>query len=185
MMANAGALRSRFWKALRSKFNVASSICIIGPSGCGKSTLLSILAGYVRPTAGEARVNGKRVESPGSDRLMVFQTPTLFPWCTTKENIAFGLRLRGNRRKAGDVGAAVQNLLELMGLKGFEQHYPYELSGGMRQRVEIARALAVDPALLLMDEPFGALDALTRLGMQREDPAYLEGDREDHSLCDS
>ena len=143
-------------------------ICIIGPSGCGKSTLLSILAGYVRPTAGEARVNGKRVELPGSDRLMVFQTPTLFPWCTTKENIAFGLRLRGNRRKAGDVGAAVQNLLELMGLKGFEQHYPYELSGGMRQRVEIARALAVDPALLLMDEPFGALDALTRLGMQRE-----------------
>jgi ABC-type nitrate/sulfonate/bicarbonate transport system ATPase subunit len=143
-------------------------VCIIGPSGCGKSTLLSVLAGYVRPTAGEARVNGKVVEGPGSDRLMVFQSPTLFPWCTTQENISFGLRLSANRKKAGAAGAIVRNLIALVGLAGFEQHYPHELSGGMRQRVEIARALAVDPALLLMDEPFGALDALTRLGMQRE-----------------
>src|SRR5262249_47957997 len=140
-------------------------ICIIGPSGCGKSTLLSILAGYVSPTTGEARVNGKTVDRPGSDRLMVFQSPTLFPWCTTEQNIAFGLRLSANRGKVRDLNATVRDLIELVGLKGFERHYPYELSGGMRQRVEIARALAVDPALLLMDEPFGALDALTRIGM--------------------
>ena len=143
-------------------------ICIIGPSGCGKSTLLSILAGYIRPSMGEARLNGNLVKGPGSDRLMVFQSPTLFPWCTTEGNIAFGLRLRANRSKRADANTIVRELIELVGLTGFERHYPYELSGGMRQRVEIARALAVDPTVLLMDEPFGALDALTRLGMQRE-----------------
>jgi ABC-type nitrate/sulfonate/bicarbonate transport system ATPase subunit len=143
-------------------------ICIIGPSGCGKSTLLSILAGYIRPSMGEARLNGNLAKGPGSDRLMVFQSPTLFPWCTTEGNIAFGLRLRANRSKRADANTIVRELIELVGLTGFERHYPYELSGGMRQRVEIARALAVDPTVLLMDEPFGALDALTRLGMQRE-----------------
>jgi NitT/TauT family transport system ATP-binding protein len=143
-------------------------VCIIGPSGCGKSTLLSILAGYIRPTEGEARLNGKLVDGPGSDRVMVFQSPTLFPWYSTEGNIAFGLRLQANRSKRVNAGTAVRQLIELVGLTGFEQHYPFELSGGMRQRVEIARALAVNPAVLLMDEPFGALDALTRLGMQRE-----------------
>ncbi len=143
-------------------------VCIIGPSGCGKSTLLSILAGYIAPTSGEARVNGRPVERPGPDRVMVFQSPTLFPWCTAEENVAFGLRLASNRRMVKDVDATVRRLLQLVGLVGFEHHYARELSGGMRQRVEIARALAVDPELLLMDEPFGALDALTRLGMQRE-----------------
>jgi NitT/TauT family transport system ATP-binding protein len=143
-------------------------LCIIGPSGCGKSTLLSILAGYILPTAGEARVNGKQVDGPGSDRVMVFQSPTLFPWCTTHDNIAFGLRLRANQSKSRDPEAIVRQLIELVGLTGFDHHYPYELSGGMRQRVEIARALAVNPTVLLMDEPFGALDALTRMGMQRE-----------------
>ena len=130
-------------------------VCIIGPSGCGKSTLLSILAGYIRPTEGEARLNGKLVDGPGSDRVMVFQSPTLFPWYSTEGNIAFGLRLQANRSKRVNAGTAVRRLIELVGLTGFEQHYPFELSGGMRQRVEIARALAVNPAVLLMDEPFG------------------------------
>lgn len=143
-------------------------ICIIGPSGCGKSTLLSFLAGYIRPCSGEAHVNGKVIDRPGPDQVMVFQSPTLFPWCTARQNVAFGLRLRSNRGKVDDVNSTVQRLLKLVGLVGFENHYAYELSGGMRQRVEIARALAVDPELLLMDEPFGALDALTQLGMQRE-----------------
>jgi NitT/TauT family transport system ATP-binding protein len=143
-------------------------VCIIGPSGCGKSTLLSVLAGYIKPTSGEARVNDRPTDKPGPDRLMVFQNPTLFPWCTTRENIAFGLRLAANRSKAKDAPAIIERLLHLIGLNGFEHHYAYELSVGMRQRVEIARALALDPELLLMDEPFGALDALTRLGMQKE-----------------
>ena len=143
-------------------------VCIIGPSGCGKSTLLSVLAGYIKPTSGEARINGKLVEEPGSDRLMVFQNPTLFPWYNTRENIAFGLRLRAHRDKRATADQTVTSLLKLAGLTGFEGHYVHELSGGMRQRVEIARALALDPDLLLMDEPFGALDALTRLGMQKE-----------------
>lgn len=143
-------------------------ICIIGPSGCGKSTLLSVLAGYIKPTRGEACVFGRLIDRPGPDRVMVFQSPTLFPWCTAFQNVAFGLGLISNRGKVTDVNGTVHRLLNLVGLIGFENHYSYELSGGMRQRVEIARALAVNPELLLMDEPFGALDALTRLGMQRE-----------------
>jgi NitT/TauT family transport system ATP-binding protein len=143
-------------------------VCIIGPSGCGKTTLLSLLAGYMRPTAGKMLVHGTAVTAPDSDRVMVFQSTTLFPWLTAGANIAYGLRLRRNRAKSSDWRGRVGELLRLVGLEGFENHFPSELSGGMRQRVEIARALAVDPEILLMDEPMGALDALTRLSMQAE-----------------
>jgi NitT/TauT family transport system ATP-binding protein len=143
-------------------------LSIIGPSGCGKSTLLSILAGYVKPTHGEVLVKERLVVGPGSDRVMVFQAPTLFPWCTVRQNIGFGVTLKAHKRDSGEVRKTVDRLQSLIGLDGFGDHYPHELSGGMRQRVEIARALAVDPDVLLMDEPFGALDALTRIAMQRE-----------------
>jgi len=142
--------------------------CIIGPSGCGKSTLLSILAGYVRPTTGEAKMGGEPITAPAPNRVMVFQNPTLFPWFTVRQNIAFGLTLKAHKGKVDDVQQTVDRLQDLVGLAGFENHYPHELSGGMRQRAEIARALAVDPEVLLMDEPFGALDALTRITMQQE-----------------
>lgn len=143
-------------------------VCVIGPSGCGKSTILSLLAGYLRPDAGRILVRDAPVAGPGSDRVMVFQSAALFPWFTAADNVAYGLRLATNRHKAGDWDANVDALLRLVGLNGFERHYPFELSGGMRQRVEIARALAVNPDILLMDEPLGALDALTRLTMQAE-----------------
>jgi NitT/TauT family transport system ATP-binding protein len=143
-------------------------VCIIGPSGCGKSTLLSLLAAYASPTTGEILVNGSPVRSPGSDRVMVFQSAALFPWLTAEQNVAYGLRLKANRVKSGDWQGKVIELFKLVGLQGFEHHYPIELSGGMRQRVEVARALAVNPEILLMDEPLGALDALTRLTMQSE-----------------
>lgn len=150
--------------------NIANGqfICIIGPSGCGKSTLLSLLAGYLPPTSGRVSVHGKSVKGPGSDRVVVFQQAALFPWLTARKNVAFGLELKNNHSKATHHDDTVGKLLELVGLKGFEGHFPFELSGGMRQRVEIARALAVDPQVLLMDEPLGALDALTRLTMQQE-----------------
>ncbi len=143
-------------------------LSIIGPSGCGKSTLLSLVAGYIKPSDGRVLVHGKPVAGPGSDRVMVFQSPALFPWLTAAQNVAYGLRLAANRGKARDPKATVAQLLELVGLTGFSEHYPLELSGGMRQRVEIARALAVEPDILLMDEPLGALDALTRRTMQGE-----------------
>ena len=143
-------------------------VSIIGPSGCGKSTLLTLLAGYLAASSGEVLVHGAPVRGPGSERVMVFQSPSLFPWLTAEQNVAYGLELEGNRGKVADRGARVRELLGLVGLGGFERHYPAELSGGMRQRVEVARALAVDPEILLMDEPLGALDALTRLSMQAE-----------------
>jgi NitT/TauT family transport system ATP-binding protein len=139
--------------------------CIVGASGCGKSTLLNIMAGLVRPTGGTIDVGDHRVDAPGADRGMVFQSYTLFPWLRVRENVEFGPSLKGvaarERRRISDA------LLEEMGLTEFARAYPNELSGGMKQRVAIARALANDPAVLLMDEPFGALDALTRAGAQR------------------
>lgn len=152
-------------------------VCLIGPSGCGKSTLISLIAGYLEPTSGSIRVDGRPVTGPGPERVMVFQTPSLFPWCSVTENIAFGMKLGTNQARYPDVTGKVKELTKLVGLEGFEKHYPYELSGGMRQRVEIARALAVDPAILLMDEPFGALDALTRLTLQRETLRIWENTR--------
>ena len=139
--------------------------CIVGASGCGKSTLLNVMGGLVRPTSGSVHLDGRQIHGPGTDRGMVFQSYTLFPWLRVRENVEFGPKLKGvskveRRRISG-------RLLEEMGLAEFARAYPKELSGGMKQRVAIARALANDPKVLLMDEPFGALDALTRAAAQR------------------
>jgi NitT/TauT family transport system ATP-binding protein len=142
-------------------------VCIIGPSGCGKSTLIRIVAGLDDATGGEMLLDGLPVAGPGRDRGMVFQGYTLFPWRTVKQNVMFGLEMQG-RSSAGAEGTA-REWLEMVGLSRFEDSYPHELSGGMKQRVAIARALANEPRILIMDEPFGALDALTRAKMQ----AYL------------
>lgn len=139
-------------------------VCILGPSGCGKSTLLGALAGHLSATAGNLQVDGAAVSGPSPQRGMVFQHHTLFPWRTVRDNVAFGLKMRGigkaERHRAAD------DILKLVGLDGFAERWPDQLSGGMQQRVEIARVLVNRPRLLLMDEPFGALDALTRLNMQ-------------------
>ena len=142
-------------------------LAVIGPSGCGKSTLLSLLAGYLTPSAGRVVFQGRPITGPGRERMMVFQQPALFPWLTAAENIGYGLKLKANRRN-GAGHDTVGDLLRLVQLDGFARHYPSDLSGGMRQRLEIARALAVNPQVLLMDEPLAALDALTRRRMQRE-----------------
>ncbi len=139
-------------------------VTILGPSGCGKSTLLRIVAGLDQPSTGQVLLDGEPVQGPGADRGMVFQSYTLFPWLTVEQNIRFGLRERGmpereQKERANDFIAKV-------GLRGFEQHFPKQLSGGMQQRTAIARALANDPKILLMDEPFGALDNQTRVLMQ-------------------
>ena len=141
-------------------------LCIVGPSGCGKTTLLKILAGLERPTEGEAFVRGRPVEGPGPDRVMVFQDHVLFPWRTVLGNVLFGLELKGlSRREAVE---EAMKYIKLVGLEGFEGAYPHELSAGMRQRAALARALACDPDVLLMDEPLSALDAQTRNYMQGE-----------------
>ncbi len=139
---------------------------IVGPSGCGKTTLLRILQGLVRPTGGRAVIGGREVTGPGTDRGFVFQSDALYPWRNVLRNVVFGLELQGVGKR--EAVARAQKMIDLVGLRGFENYYPHELSGGMRQRVNLARALAIEPAILLMDEPFAALDALTRESMQRE-----------------
>jgi NitT/TauT family transport system ATP-binding protein len=141
--------------------------CIVGPSGCGKTTLLNAVDGLIRVTTGAILVDGRAVTGPGSDRAMVFQHDSLFPWRTIEQNVMYGLDLQGSLSKA-ERRRRARPLVELVGLAGFAEHYPHELSGGMRQRVNIARALAVEPQLLLLDEPFAALDAQTREFMQVE-----------------
>jgi NitT/TauT family transport system ATP-binding protein len=141
-------------------------VCLLGPSGCGKSTLLNAVAGFVPPTAGTIAVNGRAVTAPGPDRAMVFQEYALFPWMTVERNVAFGLEVKGLPRP--EIAATVGALLAKLHLSDFRDRFPKDLSGGMRQRVAIARALAIDAPTLLMDEPFGALDALTRRNLQDE-----------------
>ncbi|WP_322040899.1 ABC transporter ATP-binding protein [Burkholderia diffusa] len=139
-------------------------VCVIGPSGCGKSTLIRILAGLEAQTSGEVLLDGKPVQGPGADRGMVFQGYTLFPWLTVKKNVMFGIRMNGSSGSEAEREAL--QWLDLVGLTRFADVYPHQLSGGMKQRVAIARALANRPRILLMDEPFGALDAQTRARMQ-------------------
>ncbi len=139
-------------------------VCIIGPSGCGKSTVLNSVAGFVEPTSGVVKVDGALVKTPGPDRGMVFQQPHLFPWKSVRDNVAHGPRMSGKSEQAAR--EVSEELIEMIGLSKFADAYPHTLSGGMQQRTAIARALANKPPVLLMDEPFGALDAQTRLMMQ-------------------
>jgi NitT/TauT family transport system ATP-binding protein len=156
--AKVTALKDIHFKTHKREF-----VCVIGPSGCGKSTLIRILAGLEEPSSGEVLLDGKAIKGPGPDRGMVFQSYTLFPWLTVKKNVMFGMEVSGRG------GLAEQDALQwidLVGLSKFANSYPHELSGGMKQRAAIARALANQPRILLMDEPFGALDAQTRSKMQ-------------------
>jgi NitT/TauT family transport system ATP-binding protein len=141
-------------------------VAIVGPSGCGKSTLLRLIAGLLRPTAGDVLIDGTPVSEPRQDTGIVFQNPTLLPWASVTDNVLFPLKLM--RQMRDDSVTTVHELLKLVGLAGFEHRYPRELSGGMQQRAAICRALIHDPGILLMDEPFGALDALTREEMSLE-----------------
>ena len=141
-------------------------VCLLGPSGCGKSTLLNAIAGFVLPSQGRVTIDGQPVTQPGPDRGMVFQEYALFPWLSVAQNIAFGLEVKGSERAA--VHARVEQLLQLFKLSEFRDRFPKDLSGGMRQRVAIARVLAIEAPIMLMDEPFAALDALTRRSLQDE-----------------
>ena len=150
-------------------------VSILGPSGCGKSTLLYIVGGFVPPSSGSITVSGRPVTGPGPDRGPVFQEFALFPWKTVLGNVAYGLREAGMRKREAETQA--EALIARVGLKGYESFYPKELSGGMKQRVAIARTLAYNPSILLMDEPFGALDAHTRVRLQNELLELWERDR--------
>ena len=141
-------------------------VCLLGPSGCGKSTLLKIIAGLIPATSGRITINGQPVSGPGPERAVVFQDYALFPWMTVRDNVEFGLEAR--RLPVAERREVSSRLLKVVGLSDFAERFPHQLSGGMKQRVSIARALAVDPSLLLMDEPFGALDAQTRHLLQDE-----------------
>jgi NitT/TauT family transport system ATP-binding protein len=141
-------------------------VCLLGPSGCGKSTLLNAIAGFIPPSSGEVVVDGKTVTEPGPERGVVFQEYAIFPWMTVARNIAFGLEIKG--ASAAEIRGRVDVLLDTLGLREFRDRFPKDLSGGMRQRVAIARLLAIDSPVMLMDEPFGALDALTRRTLQDE-----------------
>ena len=141
-------------------------ICIVGPSGCGKTTLLNIIAALLKPTSGRVLIDDRKIHEPGPDRGVVFQQYAVFPWLTVRQNVEFGLNLSANRQSEAETRRIVDHFIELVGLEDFEDSYPKELSGGMKQRVAIARAYAVNPDVLLMDEPFGALDAQTRQFMQ-------------------
>lgn len=151
-------------RGINFKVHRRELVCVIGPSGCGKSTLIRILAGLDKHSDGDVLLDGKPVNGPGRDRGMVFQGYSLFPWLTVKENVMFGPEMSGHTRNTADSQA--RQWLDLVGLSKFADSYPHQLSGGMRQRVAIARALVNEPRILLMDEPFGALDAQTRAKMQ-------------------
>ena len=144
--------------------NEGELVCLLGPSGCGKSTLLNIVAGFEPPSSGRVLIDGEAVSGPSRKRVFVFQEYGIFPWASVWDNVALGLR----DRPRAEQHAIAQRTIDLVGLTGFERSYPMELSGGMKQRVEVARALAVSPDVIYMDEPFGALDSLTRLTMRSE-----------------
>jgi ABC-type nitrate/sulfonate/bicarbonate transport system ATPase subunit len=148
-------------------------VCILGPSGCGKSTLLNIVGGFLKPSTGRVMIDGQPVTGPDPRRIFVFQERGVFPWLTVEGNIGFGLFKLSPRERAERISHYVQ----LVGLQGFEKSYPGELSGGMKQRLEVARALAVNPDMLFLDEPFGALDSITRLIMRRELLRIWEAER--------
>jgi len=153
-------------EGINLSINKGEFVTIVGPSGCGKSSLLLAMDGLISPAEGRLLVNGEEVQGPGPDRAMVFQEFGLLPWRTVMGNVRFGLEL--HRWQGGDLDERSKQFIKLVGLEGFEAYHPHQLSGGMRQRVAIARALAVDPEILLMDEPFGALDAQTREDMGEE-----------------
>lgn len=153
-------------KAIQLEIPQGQFVCLLGPSGCGKSTLLNAMAGFSLPSSGSITVDGKLITGPGPERGMVFQEYALFPWMTVEKNIAFGLEIKGMAQ--ADIEPCVTGLLAKLGLSDFRTRFPKDLSGGMRQRVAIARILALDSPIMLMDEPFGALDALTRRNLQDE-----------------
>ncbi|SDK84858.1 ABC transporter ATP-binding protein [Nonomuraea jiangxiensis] len=157
------ALRDISLKVTQGEF-----LAIVGPSGCGKTTLINMIAGFVKPLSGVVKVRGVPVDGPGADRAMVFQDYALLPWRTVERNVEFAIENRRGHVPKPERRARIANALQLVGLAGFEKSYPHELSGGMRQRVGIARALVGEPEILLMDEPFGAVDAMTREAMQAE-----------------
>ena len=153
-------------KDINLEIKAGEFVCLLGPSGCGKSTLLNAVAGFALPSAGEIAVEGRKITGPGPDRGMVFQEYALFPWMTVAQNIAFGLEVQ--KKDKAEIDLTVNQLLDLLHLNEFRDRFPKDLSGGMRQRVAIARVLALDSPIMLMDEPFGALDALTRRNLQDE-----------------
>lgn len=153
-------------KDINLEIKAGEFVCLLGPSGCGKSTLLNAVAGFALPSSGEITVDGRKITGPGPDRGMVFQEYALFPWMTIAQNIAFGLEVQ--KKSKAEIDLTVNQLLELLHLTDFRDRFPKDLSGGMRQRVAIARILALDSPIMLMDEPFGALDALTRRNLQDE-----------------
>lgn len=157
-------------------------VCLLGPSGCGKSTLLNTIAGFSPITSGSIRIDNKEIKEPSVDNVMIFQNYGLFPWRTVQKNVEFGLEskkiTKEERRKIAD------KYIELVGLENFKKSHPHQLSGGMQQRVSIARALAVDPKIIFMDEPFGALDAITRMKLQ-DDIIHIQTGKENNYFCDS
>jgi taurine transport system ATP-binding protein len=161
-----GAARVVALEGISLSFAAGDFVSIVGPSGCGKTTLMQTLAGFLEPSSGRVTIEGRDVDGPGADRGVVFQQPALFPWLTVAGNAGFGPMLRGAAKSAR--AEIVERNLRMVGLWDFRDRYPYELSGGMQQRLAIVRALANGPKILLMDEPFGALDALTREQMQEE-----------------
>ena len=158
--------RVRALDSLSLRLEPGRFVTIVGPSGCGKTTLLKSIAGLIRPTSGEILIQGHRVERPGAERAIVFQTPALLPWRTVLRNVSYGLELQGVSAHRAQEKA--RRYIEMVGLSGFYESYPNELSEGMRQRVNLARAMSVEPRLLLLDEPFAALDSQTRTFMQLE-----------------
>ncbi|MGB5823025.1 MAG: ABC transporter ATP-binding protein [Proteocatella sp.] len=171
------SLKNMYFKYVSEKGNVdvlqninlnikeGEFICVLGPSGCGKSTLLKILAGFIKPASGEALMDDEAINGPDYHKGVVFQNPVLYPWLNVEDNIAFGLKMR--KFPKNEIAELTKKYLELVGLSGFGKYKPYELSGGMKQRVSLAKTLVNKPRLILMDEPFGALDALTRNNMQK------------------